>query len=418
MLPSLRNILEVYDPFRGKRPLPKEIPKRVVIIRTDRIGDHVVFGGALEAFAKAWPQTRISMVAPENQRDMYKHCPYVHEYIGVVEHDRKSRAKAYKQINRAKPEWLINFLASRSRISDRIMRYCYAPVRVGWSRLNDGQEDQNSEYYDRFYTHQFLAEWPTSLRDWEKNRRLLGHLGIDAPKAPPTVWTGQEDVAAAQRIYAEAKFRPEETVVCFLGASNSTRTPPQLKPAIIKLMQEFKFNVIMVGAAADHTMSVAPVDVPEELWLNLCGKTTVQQTAELMRLCRLVIGVDSGPAHLASAVHAPHVIAMHGMNIGRFLPANRETSLVLNPLGCYLCYQKCVFEETYCLTSLPYTLFRQAVADAWAGKSERARVYRPVGKFLEKLRPDAVSKWDPSWVEADSTEVIEVPVSEGPGQGF
>jgi lipopolysaccharide heptosyltransferase III len=45
---------------------------------------------------------------------------------------------------------------------------------------------------------------------------------------------------------------------------------------------------------------------------SLCGKLSIQQTAEVMRRAALFIGIDSGPAHLANAVGTPGVILLGG----------------------------------------------------------------------------------------------------------
>jgi ADP-heptose:LPS heptosyltransferase len=49
-------------------------------------------------------------------------------------------------------------------------------------------------------------------------------------------------------------------------------------------------------------------------YVNLCGKLSILETAEVIRRALLFIGVDSGPAHLANAVGTPGVIL-----IGRYM---------------------------------------------------------------------------------------------------
>lgn len=411
MIPSLRSYLQSLGPFRVRTPLPKVIPGKVVLIRMDMIGDQVIFGGFIEEMAKAWPKTKIALVGRDNQQDIYQNCPWLAEYIPVDAHNSKSRTAAYRRIRQFKPDWIVNPMACRSLFSDRIMRYCYAPVRVGWKAPPHEQDYHRRLAFDKFYTHQFpQPDWPVWLLEREKNRLLLEHLGIQAGETPPLVWTSEEDVRFARDSYEGAGFRPEETAVCFLGASTSIKTAPHLKSYLARLSQEFNLNILMVGSERDRESSDVPPEVSAEKWRNLCGRTTVLQTAELMRAARIVIGVDSGPAHLAAAVQTPHVIAMHGMHFGRFLPANAFSSVIINPLSCYLCAGNCRFDHIYCLSSLPYELFHQAVSDALQKTSERARIYRPGGAFLNRIRPEVQPRWDPGWINPAASELITIEV--------
>ena len=44
--------------------------------------------------------------------------------------------------------------------------------------------------------------------------------------------------------------------------------------------------------------------------VNLCGRLSLLETAEVIRRAALFVGVDSGPAHLANAVGTPGVVLL------------------------------------------------------------------------------------------------------------
>ena len=52
----------------------------------------------------------------------------------------------------------------------------------------------------------------------------------------------------------------------------------------------------------------------DQNYRNLCGRTGIAESAEIIRRATLFIGIDSGPAHLANAVKTPGVILL-----GRYL---------------------------------------------------------------------------------------------------
>ena len=61
------------------------------------------------------------------------------------------------------------------------------------------------------------------------------------------------------------------------------------------------------------------------------------QSAALIKRCRLVIGAETGLAHLACAVGTPNVILLGGGHFGRFMPYAATTTVVCLPLECYGC---------------------------------------------------------------------------------
>jgi len=48
----------------------------------------------------------------------------------------------------------------------------------------------------------------------------------------------------------------------------------------------------------------------DDSYLDLCGRTSIAETVEIIRRAALYIGIDSGPAHLANAVKTPGVILL------------------------------------------------------------------------------------------------------------
>jgi ADP-heptose:LPS heptosyltransferase len=84
--------------------------------------------------------------------------------------------------------------------------------------------------------------------------------------------------------------------------------------------------------------------------LNLAGKTTLIDLAELIRAAKLLIGNESGAVHLAAAVGTPSVSIVGGGHYGRFIPydiaADDECVApipVIHRMECYGCNWKCIF---------------------------------------------------------------------------
>jgi len=412
MLPSVRNLVESYLPGSKEKPIPRQAPACAVVLRTDMIGDHIIFGGFIERLREAWPKTRLVLVIPEARRNLYEHCPCFDQLITydyrLPGNPRTQREKIYRQIRDLRPDWIINPMYIRSRISDRIVRYCYAPVRIGWANRSQFVLDRSFQRFDRYYTH-LLS--PAEIKPWTSEKTLqqimLTKMGIFPNDCEPQVWTSPEDEIFADHIYSQHHLSPEKTIVYFSRASTLERSYPKLKNILASLLNNSSYSLIALGASSEYETNHAPREDLSPRWLNLCGRTTMAQSAEIMRRCRLVVGVDTGPMHVARAVKAPHVVLLGGMHFGRFFPnATSLCSVVIHPLNCYFC-DECRYEQCYCISDISGTVIRSAIDDALHVPGKAPRVY--LSRAIEKssILAGPVYAWEPEWVRAIGAEVIQ-----------
>ena len=73
------------------------------------------------------------------------------------------------------------------------------------------------------------------------------------------------------------------------------------------LIDKTDFYLIEIGLSSDLT-------VKNKLYINICGKLNILETAEVIRRAKLFIGIDSGPAHLANAVGTFGIIMIGKLN--------------------------------------------------------------------------------------------------------
>jgi ADP-heptose:LPS heptosyltransferase len=414
MLPSFRNFLQSMVPHTRERPLPAPPPGCVVLIRTDMFGDHVIFGGFIEKLRQAWPKTRLVLVAPEVRRHLYETCPLLDEQIFFdwreASDSPRARADLFRRINRTRPDYIIHSQYTRSMIGDRIVRYCHAPVRLGVTGHNPQVGEKQRRKFDPYYTHLLrIPDFQPTRTETQICQALLERMGISGADYRPAVWTSPADVAFAEKTFLESGFAPGKTLILFSGSSSKLRAYPRLNELIVDLLQDGPWSVITVGGKADQANGEPPGESLRARWLNLCGLCTIRESAELMRRCRLVLGVETGLAQVAVAVGAPQVLLQGGAFFGRFLTSDALTSLVIEPLDCYFCQADCKYDQAYCLSEIPPRVFRRAVDDALKATERRGRIYfaetRPESFTGSSARPKF--RWEDKWVDP-AIEVVRV----------
>ena len=101
---------------------------------------------------------------------------------------------------------------------------------------------------------------------------------------------------------------------------------------------------------------------PEKV-LNLCGKTSLPEMIELLRLGDLLVTNDTGPMHVAAALGKPVVALFGPTEPARTGPYGQLENVLRIPLPCAPCMSDtCNFSKPQeCLRALPPELVFQKV---------------------------------------------------------
>jgi lipopolysaccharide heptosyltransferase II len=124
-------------------------------------------------------------------------------------------------------------------------------------------------------------------------------------------------------------------------------------------------QVAVVGSSGEGdveaAMKAAAVE-PRILWLF--GTLSLPELAALFRASRLVIGNDSGLAHLAAACGAPVVALFGPQDPGRFRPWSPRARVLHHPVECFPCDQiACVRPEHPCVNLIETAEVSSAVRE-------------------------------------------------------
>lgn len=90
---------------------------------------------------------------------------------------------------------------------------------------------------------------------------------------------------------------------------------------------------------------------------NLTGQTSLLDLIAVFQMVSAVVGVDTGPLHLAAAVGIPQIIGVYGSTPpkrnGPYSPQGPNEHIVALNLSCQPCFEKnCPLATTACLTDL------------------------------------------------------------------
>ena len=315
VLHTLRNQLlrgAIARPFR-----PIESPgNRIVLVRPDHFGDLLLLTPAIEYLQQHLPDHEITlMTGPWNEAVARHVAPEIEVLTWPFPgFDRNSGTRSpldpYRDIARAaetvrdRSPRAILLLRDDHWWGAWMAREAGIPIRVGY----------NNSDVAPFLTHSMEIERANYARQnlemVQRSISLLGGENASYDESHPSLtWPVHEAARSSiQEVLGEHGVS-DRYVIIHPGTGAPVKTWPTRRWAALadQLTRRSNCQVLLTGSA-DERQICAEVDT----WsgtslLNLAGQTTLFQLAELFRGAALVLGVDSGPLHLAVATGTPSV---------------------------------------------------------------------------------------------------------------
>ncbi len=287
---------------------------RVLIIRPDHIGDVLLTSPAIEVLRRELPDAHITMMVGPWSEDVARRDPLVDEvavcrFPGFTREAPPSLFQPYRLLFSA-----ARSLGEREYDAALIMRFDHwwgawlaaaagIPVRVG-SCVPECRP---------FLTH--VSE-PSEGEHWTSKSisvaiRLLDAWGIrdvqrDAPRLRFPLLDSEE--AAAAGLWRELPIVDGCAVVAVHpGTGAASKLWPAEKWAALGRRLKSRGAAVLVTGSAGESALAEGIAAAIPGAVSLAGRTTIGVLGSVFARCDLVVGVDSGPLHLAVAVGTPSV---------------------------------------------------------------------------------------------------------------
>jgi ADP-heptose:LPS heptosyltransferase len=331
--------------------------KRVLLVRTDAIGDNVLGTGLLPAIREHFAGAEIVVACQEFARDAYVNSPYVDRIISFKRNEIENNSSALdaliKQLKDFNPDVAINCLWSPEVLTHAITLGACAKISIGHygnlSNIAEANRVQLSQYYSVLVESQGEFEIET-----KHNEDLLKGMGCKTPLMAPSIEISPELKNYAERVFHENGLNPDKTIAFFVSANPTinARNYDRFRDVFKLIQAKGDFEVLALGAGRDYVLAAEATNIFGLKTVNLCGLTTISQAAALISLARASLGVDTSLSHLACAVGTPNTVILGGGHYGRFFPYSHLTTVASLPLNCFGCNWSCRYESAHCIKEL------------------------------------------------------------------
>jgi heptosyltransferase II len=326
--------------------------KRILITRTDRMGDVVLSLPAIKAAREIFPEAHIAVMVQPRIDDLLKGNPYIDE---VIIYDKNKKHKGItknmsfiRQLRAKKFDTALIFHTTK-----RINLICFLtgiPKRIGYAR---GKADfllTDKIAYTKKTGEKHEAEYSLDI---------LRYLGADPEFSNPVIYVQDDDEKKAGGLLKNLGIETgEKFIILHPGASCISKMWPLERFAKTgdMLIKDLKIKVMINLAPDQASLGEKVKGMMDSKPVFFCEPTTLGELAALFKKASLVISNDSGPVHVASGVGTP-VISIFGRNQKglspvRWRPLGNKAIAIHKDIGCVDCFAHDCKKDFLCLKAI------------------------------------------------------------------
>jgi len=337
-------------------------PKRILVIRLDRLGDVILSTPVLQVLRQQFPHAFIAMMVRPACREVIEGNPYLDEVIlydrDGMHHSVRATIGFARRLRRHTFDTAI--VLHPTNRSHWIPWLAGIPIRVG---------------YDRKCGWLLTHRVPHRKQEGEKHEaaytlELLEPFGIAAREPHPFVpihATAERRVAS---LLAERAVEPTERLVAIHPSASCVSKrwmPERFAQVADRLISEQHVRICLVAGEADALYAHQVARAMRRPALDFAGRLGVGELAALLHRCRLLVSNDSGPVHVAAAVGTPVVDIFgrnqRGLSPLRWGPVGEGHIILHKEVGCVTCLAHNCDIEFLCLASVSVDeVYRAAVS--------------------------------------------------------
>ncbi len=325
----------------------KDNLRRILIVRTDRLGDVLLSTPAIKALRDNYPHAYIAMMVSTYAKEIVEDNPYLDE---VILCDNKNWfSSIWLAIKLRKRKFDLALILHPTNRVHLITYLSGIPRRVGFDRKF------SFLLTDRIKHKKQLGE----KHEMEYSLDILRYIGIEPQDRNLLMPIKPQAEARVRELFQASGIKDNEPLLAIHpAASCPSKIWPGERFAEVAdaLAQKYGFKVLLVAGIKDCKIAEEIYSALKCPAINLAGKTSVSELASVLKRVKLFISCDSGPVHIASALGVP-VVAIFGRNQKglspqRWGPLGFRSQVLHKQVGCIECLAHNCKKEFACLKAI------------------------------------------------------------------
>lgn len=318
-------------------------PQKILFVKLCCIGDIVFTTPALRALRSAFPSAHLTFLAASWVKEIVRQLPSVDEIMlfdaplwdGRIVKKTIATMGLVSRLRAARFDLLI--VGHRNRFFPLLGYLAGIRTRIGFERGGG-----------RLLTH--AVSFRSEVYEARRYLDLLAPLGIswedETPRLEISDDARRESVA---RLSAEGVEPGAMLVAVHAGGGENPGTRMTIKRWDLRryvevcttLLEETPASILLIGGQGDKELNDEIVrSLPQQARRvrNLAGRVPLGSIPGLLGTCRLVVGGDTGPVHLAAAVGTPTLYLFGPSDPRLVAPHQPNVRWLWHRVACSPCY--------------------------------------------------------------------------------
>jgi len=331
-------------------------PRRVLIIRLDRVGDMVLTLPCIRELKRNLPDTQVDALCSRYNRGVIDGSPYIDNiYVYDASEGWRARWSLVQELRRRRYDMAIDL--EDSALRPAILAYSTsAVIRTGFDNrttLKNGEKGifytfpvrANAQTYEQYYAHQCLG--------------LIEALGYEVhDRSPEPIPVSESDRRRMHAAIDQAKQGRKGPLVGIHPGSIPSEpgrqwAPEEFAQVVDRVSEDYGATVILLGSEKERDVAKRICQYALEEPVDFVGKTTIKELAAAIEACDMLICNDSGPFHMGIAQCTPAVCIVGPSSLKRWHGPYGNHRVVHKGLRCSPCDSRvCPYEEYYCMSTI------------------------------------------------------------------
>jgi lipopolysaccharide heptosyltransferase II len=324
---------------------------RILVVRTDRVGDVVLSMPAVEALRALFPAAYICMMVAPCCREIVEHSRFLDDFLL---YDKQSIGRSFRKAWKFSRElrsrrFDVAFVLHPTIRAHVSVYFAGIPRRVGYRKK-----------FSFLLTDTIVhTKHRGEKHETEYALDLLRAVGLEPATYAPHLTVSDDADRRARDLLREAGITSEDTVIVLHPAAScpSKIWPPDyFARAADELIAKYGCKTVVVSGPDGLRQADEVIRRMTREAVNLAGRTTLSTLAGIFKQSELVISNDSGPVHVASAVGAPVISIFgrkqEGLSPRRWGPLGNKGVALHKDVGCEQCRAHNCSRDFACLKAV------------------------------------------------------------------
>ena len=321
--------------------------QKILIIRFSSIGDIVLTSPLLRAIKQQKPNMEVHYLSKKSFASVLENNPHIDRLILLDNNIQET----IKLLMKEKYDHIIDL---HKNLRTFRIKKCLKVPASSFEKLN----------WEKWLLVKFNINNLPKTHIVQRYFKTLENLGVKDDGKGLEYYSGLES-------QTEINGLPSKMVnnfaVIVIGGTYYTKQIPLEK--LLELIQTISIPVVLLGGPSDKSLAQDVVKKSAKQVISSVGKSSLNESAEILRRSQFVVSGDTGLMHIAAA-YQKKIFSVWGNTVPSFgmtpyMPDKPDLSVIIenNELSCRPCsklgFEKCPKEHFNCMMGLDFSVINK-----------------------------------------------------------